>query len=201
MTEKLAPPWLQELLDAAEETEQQRIIEFNKIKADQALAAIAVLESKIDDVNHTADVEIRLMEEWNMNEVGKLQKQIAWLAFNLEKYLQTTGEKTLTLAHGKIQLRMGRDKVEVVDMDRFMTIGQRLGLIRVTPAKTEPDLLAIATYTKLNGKPPAGVMLTPGQPKFSYKTKGTNDVNTERNDNEQTEAGASARQTDQAHAA
>ena len=169
--EKLAPPWLQELLDASEEQEKQAKIEWSKVMADRALAAIAVLESKIDDVNHTADVEIRLMEEWNMEEVAKLQKQIGWLAFNLEKYLQTTGEKTLSLAHGKIQLRMGRDKVEVVDMERFMTIGQRLGLIRVTPAKTEPDLLAIASYTKLNGKPPAGVMLTPGQPKFSYKTK------------------------------
>lgn len=96
---------------------------------------------------------------------------------------------------------MGRDRYEVVDLLRFLPIGQKLGLVRVTPAKTEPDLLAIASYTKLNGgKPPVGVMLTPAQSKFTYKTKGTNDVNNERND-EQTEARPASRQTDQAHAA
>ena len=169
--EKLAPPWLQELLDAEVEKEKKQVIEMSKMKADQALAAISVLETQINGVNELAEKEITLIQEWNLSEVEKIQKKIDWLVWNLENYMRGTGEKTITLPHGKIGLRMGRDKVEVVDMDRFMTIGQRLGLVRVTPAKTEPDLVAIASYTKLNGKPPAGVMLTPGQPKFSYKTK------------------------------
>ena len=115
--------------------------------------------------------------------------------------MKTTGEKTISLPHGQIKYLMGRDKVEVVDLPKFMPMGQKLGLVRVTPAKTEPDLLAISAYIKLNNnKPPVGVMLTPAQPKFSYKTKGTNDVNNERND-EQAEAGTASRQTDKAHAA
>jgi phage host-nuclease inhibitor protein Gam len=198
--EKQSPPWLQELLDAEEDIEQKQKIEMNKILADRALAAIAVFESNIYEVNEIAEKEISLIQNWNMSEVSKLQKKIDWLVWNLENYMKTTGEKTISLPHGKIAFRMGRDRVEVIDLQKFLPIGQRLGLVRVTPAKTEPDLLAIVAYTKLNGKPPVGVMLTPAQAKFSYKTKGTNDVNDERN-GEQTEAGASARQTDQAHAA
>lgn len=200
MTETKAPDWLQELLDAEEAKEKQQLIEMSKIKADQALAAIAVIEAKINEVNEIAEKEIDLIQKWNMSEVTKLQNKIDWLVFNLENYMKATGEKTITLPHGQIKYRMGRDKVEVIDLQKFLPLGQRLGLVRITPAKTEPDLVAIAAYCKLNNKPPTGVMLTPAQPKFSYKTKGVNDVTTERN-NEQTEAGSDTRQTDKAHAA
>ncbi len=200
MIEKKSPDWLEELLDAEIEREKDRLIEMSKIKADQALAAIYVIEARINEVNEIAEKEISLIQNWNMSEVSKLQKKIDWLVWNLENYMKGTGEKTISLPHGKIQFRMGRDRVEVIDLQKFLPIGQRLGLVRVTPAKTEPDLLAIAAYTKLNGKPPVGVMLTPAQAKFSYKTKGTNDVNDERN-GEQTEVGTSSRKTNTAHAA
>lgn len=201
MTNGKSPDWLEELLDAEESKEKDRFIEMSKIKADQALAAIAVLEGKINEVNTIAQKEITLTEQWCLDETASLQKRIDWLVFNLENFMKTTGEKTISLPHGKIAFRMGRDRYEVVDLPRFLPIGQKLGLIRVTPAKTEPDLIAIANYTKMNsGKPPVGVMLTPAQSKFTYKTKGSNDGNNEWN-GEQTETGVTTRQTDQAHAA
>jgi len=201
MTNGKSPDWLQDLIDAEEVNEEKQKLEMNKILADRALAAIAVLESKINEVNEIAEKEITLIQQWNISELSKLQKKIDWLVWNLSNYMTALGEKTVSLPHGQLKMRMGRDKVEVVDLSRFLPMGQKLGLVRVTPAKTEPDLLAIAAFIKLNGnKPPSGVMLTPGQPRFSYKTKGTNDVNDERND-EQTEVGSSARKTNTAHAA
>lgn len=189
--EKQAPSWLQELLDQEELREEKQKLEMNKIMADRALAAISVIEGKINDVNELAEKEITLIQQWNLSEVEKLQKKIDWLVWNLENYMKGTGEKTISLPHGKIQFRMGRDRYEVVDIPRFLPIGQKLGLVRVTPAKTEPDLLAIASYTKLNGgRPPIGVMVTPAVQKFIYKTKGTNDVSDEWNE---TEAGTTDR--------
>lgn len=199
--EKQAPSWLQELLDQEEIREEKQKLEMSKIMADRALAAIAVIESKINEVNEIAEKEINLIQQWNLSEVEKLQKKIDWLVWNLENYMKGTGEKTISLPHGKIQFRMGRDKFTVIDEQKFMVTAQKLGLVRISPAKIEADLLAIANYTKLNGgRPPVGVMLTPAQSKFTYKTKGSNDGNTEWND-EQTEAGSASRQTDQAHAA
>lgn len=184
--EKQSPPWLQELLDAAEEKEHQLFIEFNKIKADQALAAIAVIEEQINEINSIAEQEIKLIQEWNLSQVEKLNKKISWLSFNLEMFIKKLDESTVTLAHGVIKMRKGKDKFEVVDMDKFLPLGQRLGLVRTIAAKVEPDLIAIANHVKLNGgKPPSGVMLTPGQTKFSYKTtKGSSDVSSERNETE-----------------
>lgn len=200
--EKQTPPWLQELLDESEVQEQQQQIEFNKIKADQALAALAIIEDQINEIDSIASQEIKLIEEWNMSQITKLNKKISWLTFNLELFIKKLNESTVTLPHGVIKVRKGRDKVEVIDEQKFLPIGTRLGLVRTIAAKVEPDLQAIAAFIKTNGgKPPTGVMITMGQDKFSYKTtKGTSDVNNERN-GEQAEAGASARQTDQAHAA
>lgn len=183
--EKKSPPWLQELLDAAEEQENRQLIEFNKIKADQALAAIAVIEDQVNEINSIAEQEIKLIQEWNLSQLNKLNKKISWLAFNLEMFLKKLDESTVTLAHGVIKMRKGRDKVEVIDEQKFLPIGQRLGLVRTIAAKVEPDLIAIMNHIKLTGgKPLTGTMLTPGQPRFSYKTtKGTSDVN-ERNETE-----------------
>jgi hypothetical protein len=203
MIEKKSPDWLQELLDAEEVNEGKQKLEMNKILADRALAAIGVIEGQINEVNDIAEKEITLIQQWNLSELNKLQKKIDWLVWNLSNYMTALGEKTVSLPHGQLKMRMGRDKIEVVDLQKFLPLGTRLGLIRTIAAKVEPDLVAIAAHIKLNGnKPPAGVMLTPAQTKFSYKTitKGSNDVNDERND-EQTEVGATARKTNTAHAA
>ena len=204
MTNGKSPDWLQELLDAEEVNEERQKLEMNKILADRALAAIAVLESKINEVNEIAEKEITLIQQWNLSELNKLQKKIDWLVWNLSNYMTALGEKTVSLPHGQLKMRMGRDKVEVVDLQKFLPLGQRLGLVRTIAAKVEPDLVAIANHIKLNGnKPPAGIMLTPAQPKFSYKTitKGINDVNDERNDDQQTEARSNAGQTSKTIAA
>jgi phage host-nuclease inhibitor protein Gam len=185
--EKQSPPWLQDLLDQEEIREEKQKLEMSKIMADRALAAISIIEGKINEVNEIAEKEINLIQQWNLTEVEKLQKKIDWLVWNLENYMKSTGEKTISLPHGVLKNRMGKDRFEVVDLQKFLPIGQRLGLVRITPANTEPDLIAIANYVKLNGgKLISGVMLTPGQPKFSYKTitKGVTDELNERNETE-----------------
>ena len=200
--EKQTPPWLQELLDESEVQEQHQQIEFNKIKADQALAAIAIIEDQINEIDSIASQEIKLIEEWNMSQITKLNKKISWLTFNLELFIKKLDESTVTLPHGVIKVRKGRDKVEVIDEQKFLPIGTRLGLVRTIAAKVEPDLQAIAAFIKTNGgKPPTGVMITMGQDKFSYKTtKGVNDGTSQRND-EQTEARSDIGQTNKTIAA
>jgi phage host-nuclease inhibitor protein Gam len=203
--ENQTPSWLQELLDESVAIEEKRALAMNKLVADRALAAVAVLESKINEVNAIAEQEIALITGWQESETVKLQKKIDWLAFNLEGYMKSTGEKTVTLPHGQLKMRMGRDKVEVVDFDKFLPVGKRLGLLRHIPEKDEPDLSAIAAWIKINRKPPIGVTLTPAQSRFSYKTitqgdaHATNDSNAEQR--ESPEAGVSSQPAGQVKAA
>jgi len=177
------PEWLSELLEQAERNEVKQRIEMSKIRADQALTVIASIEEKAAEIEKIAEEEIKLITSWKESELVKLQKKESWLSFQLEQFLRTTGESTLNLAHGVIKVRKSRDKVTVVDEEKFLPVGQRLGLVRRIDAKDEPDLNAIRAYLKLHGnRPPSGVTVTPGQPTFSYSTlkKGTSDEQIER---------------------
>ena len=59
-----SPSWLQELLDHTEDTDQNRLLEMNKLRADQALAAIGVVEDKIAEIEQLAQNEIDLITSW-----------------------------------------------------------------------------------------------------------------------------------------
>jgi len=177
------PAWLTELLEMAERNEVKQRIDMSKIRADQALTVIASIEEKVSEIEQIAEQEINIITSWKESELVKLQKKESWLSFQLEQFLRTTGESTLNLAHGVIKVRKSRDKVTVVDEEKFLPVGQRLGLVRRIDAKDEPDLNAIRAYLKLHGnRPPSGVTVTPGQPTFSYSTlkKGTSDEQIER---------------------
>jgi phage host-nuclease inhibitor protein Gam len=155
----------------AEHQEEKRRIDMSKIRADQALTVIASIEEKAAEIEQIAEEEIKLITAWKESELEKLRKKESWLSFQLEQYMRTTGENTLNLAHGVIKVRKSRDKVTVVDEEKFLPVGQKLGLVRRIDAKDEPDLNAIRAYLKLHGnRPPIGVTVTPGQPTFSYST-------------------------------
>ena len=122
-----APIWLQELLDQAEIAEKDHLLAMNKIRCDQALAAIAVIEDKITEIEQIAQQEIELISNWKDSETTKLQNKINWLSFNLEKYIRSTGDSTISLPKGTLRIRKSRDQISVVDLQKFTTIGQRHG--------------------------------------------------------------------------
>jgi phage host-nuclease inhibitor protein Gam len=192
--ESKSPSWLQELLDQEESVEQQRALEMNKVNADRALAAIAFLEEQQDELDSIAEQETNLIESWRGLESSKIQKKISWLVWNLSNYMKALGEKTVTLVHGQMKQRLGRQKLEVVDLEAFLPVGKRLGLLRHIEERFEPDLNAIHEYIKIHRKPPAGVLLTPAVQRFSYNTfrKGKNNDDNNNEEREQAEADSSA---------
>ena len=163
--------FLDELLKEAEEADEKKRIQMSKVRCDQVLQSIAILESKIDEVNSIAEHEQKIIAEWQSSENGKLERQIAWLARQCEEYIRSTGDKTIQLPHGKLSLRAGKAKVSIVDEAAFMRIAEKEGLVRVKPEEKLPDLLKIHEFIRVNRFPPAGVSYTPATVNFSFKTK------------------------------
>ena len=165
--------FIDEMLEEAEVRDAQDRVEFNKLQADQALAAIAKLDSQIDEANSIADQEIALIEKFRETEVARIEKKRSWLLFNLEPFMRRhhseTSEKSLNLPHGKLSLRKGREKVEVEDLEAFLTVATKLNLLRTIEESHEPDLKAIAAYIqKSRGDIPPGVRVVPAAVNFSY---------------------------------
>jgi hypothetical protein len=162
--------FMDELLAEVEEKEEKRKLELDRLRADQLLTAIGTLEQRADEINGLADSEIKLIEEYRSVELTKVQKKISWLAWNLEQYIRSSGEKTINLPHGTIKLRLGRDKITVVELHEFLDDTSNQKFLKVIPESYQPDISAIHEYIKSTGDIPSGVELKPAETKFSYTT-------------------------------
>ena len=162
--------FLDELLLEAETAEEKQRIEVDKLRADQLLSAIAVLEAQVDDANRLADDEIKLVEEYRTMELARLNKKISWLAWNAEQFIRSTGEKTIRLPHGIIKLRMSRERIEITDLQRFLNVKSNQRFLKIIPESYQPELQAVHSHIKATGELPVGVNLIPGEVKFSYST-------------------------------
>jgi len=189
--------FLDELLKEAEEADEKKRIQMSKVRCDQVLQSIAVLEGKIDEVNNIAEHEQKIIAEWQQSETGKLDRQIAWLAKQCEEFIRSGGDKTIQLPHGKLSLRAGKAKVAIIDEAAFMLIAEKKGLVRTKPAEHLPDMLKIHEFIRVNRFPPAGVSYTPATINFSFKTK----RGEEENGNESSESRIAVEPADQAEAA
>jgi hypothetical protein len=168
--------WMEDLLQESEIREKEQLLEMSRLRADQVLATLAVLEKKAEDVNKLADEEVKLIEEFRQSELQKIEKKASWLAWHLEGFIRSMNEqdpscKSIVLPHGVLKLRLGRDKIEITDMEKFLKVAGKRELLKTIPESLEPDLQKTLAYVKQYGFL-TGVTLIPAQSKFSYTTKG-----------------------------
>jgi hypothetical protein len=164
--------FLDEIILEAERADKVTRIELDRARADHILIALGRLDGHSEEVEKTAEAEINLIAAWKDTELSRIDKQRSFLTWQLEQYIKSTDEKTIRLAHGTLKLRLGRDKIEVVDIDAFMKVAKKEGLLRTMPEYQEPDLRLVTEYVKKTGEIPAGVELTPATTKFSYQLNG-----------------------------
>ncbi|MFN0157076.1 MAG: host-nuclease inhibitor Gam family protein [Bacteroidota bacterium] len=167
--------FIDEILLEAEKAEELRRIELDKLRADQLLMAVKVLEGQLADVNRLADDEIQIIEQYRTSEAERVQKKMRWLLWNLEQFMRSTDVKTLTLPHGVLKLRLGRDKVDVTDLNTFLNDPSNQQFLKLVPESYQPNLTTLHDYIKKTGHLPEGVNLIPAEVKFHYSTiKGDN---------------------------
>ena len=188
----MAPHFIEELLLAAEQKETTERIELDKLRADQILTAIGLLENEMTEVNELVEKEIALLEEYRSEELSRVDKKLSWLTFQLEQFMRSSSEKTIRLPHGVLKLRKGRHRIVIADMDKFLERAGRRGLLKEVPESFVPDMQAISDYhKKTGGALPDGCQLIPGETKFSYTTIDGENDGTE-TDRDETETGVAA---------
>ena len=163
--------FMDQLLADVQEKEEKIKLELDRLRADQLLTAIAKLEQRADEINELADNEVTLIEDYRSVEVSKVQKKISWLSWNLEQFVRSSGEKTINLPHGSLKLRLGRDKVTIVELQRFLDVPSNQKYLKIIPESYEPDIQAIHDHIKATGHIPDGADMIPAASKFSYTTR------------------------------
>jgi hypothetical protein len=152
MPEETMTNFLDTLLAEVEEKEMQKKLELDRVKADQLLMALQKIDAQSQEIDQVASAETALIESWRHDELERQDKKRSWLCWNLEQFLKGTGEKTIRLAHGTIKERMGRDKVDIADIDVFLKVGIKYGLLRTYPEHQEPDYVIMRELGKYFNK-------------------------------------------------
>jgi phage host-nuclease inhibitor protein Gam len=157
---------------------------------DLCLMKIRDLKREVGKTLTLADEEAKIIHEWALSTCVKKQERIAYLESELDAYIRARKLKTIDLPHGTLKIRRRPDRVEISDIDEFLSHATPLMLTTI-PERMRPDLLNIRCHVQERGEVPPGVSYIKGEEGFSYKLKETNGNGTD-------EAGSGAESTEEA---
>lgn len=164
MTEEV--DFIEQILKDAEAAECNQ----RKMYYDLLLLELSKLQKEIENNFDQSDRECQFIKDWAIQINSKIQSKLDFLEMKIESYLRETGLKTLDLAHGILKLYKKPDRVEVNDIEAFLSSATS-ELLNIIPEQVKPDLNKIKAYIKSKGRVPSGVQLIPGTESFSYKLK------------------------------
>ena len=181
--------FLDELLEEAEAKE----VKLHLAHVDLVLAEISNLKEQIQTNFEQTEKEVQILNEWTLRKNSKMQDKIEWMTTKLESFMNEQGEdvKTIDLPRGKLLRRKQPDKIEIIDMEKFMLNADQ-SMLTVQMETVRADMNKIKAYYKRRLVPPEGTRLIVGLNKFSIKLNNNN----KENENGKKEIGSGNKQAD-----
>ena len=158
---------IEELLKEAEQEENK----LQLAHVDLMLSEMKSIQQQIDSNFLQAEEEKKIIDNWVIAKNLKLQEKVERITTQLELFMNMTPDvKTVDLPNGKLLKRKQPDKIEIVDMDQFLSEANSQMLV-IQPEIVRPDLNKIKAFYKRTLKVPEGTKLIIGKEKFSIKLK------------------------------
>lgn len=161
-----ATNFLDELLLEAEQKEEQRTSAYY----DLLIMEVNNLETEIANNFSEAEKEVQIINEWALKRNSIIQEKANLLRLKLENYIRQEGKKTIELPHGTLKIRKMPDKVEITDMELFLSKANSQ-MVNVIPESVKPDLTKIKSFIKMTTKIPEGVTLVEGKEEFKLSLR------------------------------
>lgn len=158
--------FLDELLLEAEQKEEQRTSAYY----DLLIMEVNNLETEIANNFSEAEKEVQIINEWALKRNSIIQEKANLLKLKLESYIRQEGKKTIELPHGTLKIRKMPDKVEITDMELFLSKANSQ-MVNVIPESVKPDLTKIKSFIKMSTKIPDGVTLVEGKEEFKLSLR------------------------------
>lgn len=158
--------FMEELLNEVELKEEQQTEAY----MDLLIAKIGHLEGKIASIFKSAEEEVKIINDFALSKNSKIQGQIDGCTNILEAYMRDQNEKdnnikTISLAHGCLKLHKKADKVEITDMESFLSKASS-SMLTVVQESVKPSVQKIKQYIKMSGRIPLGVTKSVGSDEF-----------------------------------
>jgi hypothetical protein len=177
---------IEELLQEAEADERK----LHLAHIDLMLSEMRKLEVAIASNFAQAEEEKQIIDEWAINKNVSLQEKADRITSLLKLFMESQSDevKTIDLPNGKLLRRKTPDKIEIVDLEKFL-INADKSMVTLQPEIVKPNLNKIKAYYKMTLKLPEGTKLIEGEEKFNIKLNEVNNGTKETGTGvEQTEA-------------
>jgi len=158
--------FLDELLLEVEQKEEQRTSAYY----DLLIMEVNNLETEIANNFSEAEKEVQIINEWALKRNSVVQEKANLIKLKLESYIRQEGKKTIELPHGTLKIRKMPDKVEITDMELFLSKANSQ-MVNVIPESVKPDLTKIKSFIKMTTKIPDGVTLIEGKEEFKLSLR------------------------------
>jgi hypothetical protein len=133
--------------------------------ADFYLGKVADLDSQIEEIQESADVQTLRIREWKESRVYAIEKKKEFYIQILRGFIHSTRRKTMNLVNGTLSLRKQQDEIVIEDPDAVLKDG-RFTREKVT---VSVDKTAIRKHLVATGEIPDGVAVMQQDVKFGYK--------------------------------
>ena len=133
--------------------------------ADFYLGKVADLDSQIEEIQESAEVQTHRIREWKESRVYAIEKKKEFYIQILRGFIHSTGRKTMNLVNGTLSLRKQQDEIVIEDQDAVLKDG-RFTREKIT---VSVDKTAIRKHLVATGEIPDGVAVRQQDVKFGYK--------------------------------
>jgi len=160
--------FIDDLIAEAEEDEKK----MHLAHIDLMLSEMRKLDIAIASNFAQAEEEKLIISDWAISKNVKLQEKVDRITDLLKLFMnsQDAEVKTIDLPNGKLTRRKGVDKIEIVDMEKFLENADK-SMVTIQPEMVKPNLTKIKAFYKMTQKVPKGTELIEGEEKFTIKIK------------------------------
>ncbi len=162
--------FLEELLEKVEAQEAEQTEAY----FDLVLLSIKKLKEQIEYNFNESEKECQLINSFTLHKNYQLQERIRMMELKLESFIKERKEKTIALPNGTLKMHKKPDKVEIEDLDLFLSKAKP-EMLTVIPEQVKPDLNKIKAHIKTKPVPP-GIKVIEGKEEFSYKLNNESEV-------------------------
>jgi hypothetical protein len=127
--------FLDNLLADVEQKENQNIKTYHDLIAMEVIK----LENEIAANFSQAEVECPIINGWALRKNAAIQDRANLHKMKLESFIRSEGKKTIEMPRAVLKIRKSPDKVEIIDMDTFLT-NANAEMLRSAIGITKPAL-------------------------------------------------------------
>lgn len=144
------------------------------VDVESNLQHIKYWEEQLEQRRKHANKEIEKAKTWLALQEERIESKLSWHRESIRQHMEKDGVKSASFINGRVAWHKGRERVEVLDEEKFLTWVRVRGKDDLTNTKTitTPNKNEIRDFVRISGELPDGIDLIVGEDQLVIKAGG-----------------------------